>query len=140
MRALLPIALVSLLLTGPLGAAPSGGGRLAILAELEAAAKQADPGFVGFSAARGRTLFTTEWGLGKPDTPACTTCHGPDPRAPGQTRAGKPIDPMALSASPGRFSDPDEVEKWFGRNCRGVLGRECTALEKGDFITCMSGL
>ena len=131
---------ILLLLTNPLGAAPSGERRMAILAGLEAAAKQADPSFVGFSSARGRTLYSTEWGLGKPDTPACTSCHGQDPRGSGQTRAGKSIDPLALSASPDRFSDPEEVEKWFGRNCRGVLGRECTPLEKGDFITYMSGL
>ena len=61
------------------------------------------------------------------------------PQNKGQTRAGKDIDPIALSATPRRFTDPAEVEKWFGRNCMSVLGRECSAAEKGDFITFMMG-
>jgi hypothetical protein len=26
------------------------------------------------------------------------------------------------------------VGKWFGRNCRDVLGRACTAQEQGDVL------
>jgi len=26
------------------------------------------------------------------------------------------------------------VEKWFKRNCKDVLARECTAQEKADFV------
>ncbi len=44
---------------------------------------------------------------------------------------------MAVSRSPERFTDPDKVAKWFARNCDTVLGRPCTAREKGDFITFM---
>ncbi len=135
----IPTLFVLILLLGQVPAEASAPARQAILAGLEAAAKQADPGFTGFSAKRGETLFLTEWGQGKEDTPACTTCHGRDPTASGRTRAGKAIDPIALSGTPRRFSDPEEVDKWFGRNCRSVLGRECSPLEKGDFITFMSG-
>ena len=39
---------------------------------------------------------------------------------------------------PARFTDPEKVAKWFLRNCTSVLGRECTAIEKGDFLTFMS--
>ncbi len=46
---------------------------------------------------------------------------------------------MAVSKNPARYTDPDNVEKWFGRNCSDVLGRACTAREKGDFITYMMG-
>ncbi|GAB6052683.1 DUF1924 domain-containing protein [Magnetospira thiophila] len=92
-----------------------------------------------FSAARGEALFQAMFNTGKPDTPSCTTCHTKDPTAVGQTRAGKSIDPIALSRTPTRFTDPEKVEKWFGRNCRAVLGRECTATEKGDFLTYMIG-
>ena len=55
----------------------------------------------------------------------------------GLTRAGKIIEPLAVSASPGRYSDSRKVEKWFRRNCNSVLGRACSAVEKGDFITFM---
>jgi Domain of unknown function (DUF1924) len=100
-------------------------------------AKASDPGFSRFSAERGEHLFRTNFSTGKPDTPSCTTCHTTDPRKTGQTRAGKDIEPMAASANPKRYSDQAKTEKWFGRNCNNVLGRECTATEKGDFITFM---
>ena len=51
----------------------------------------------------------------------------------GQTRAGKAIDPMAVSATPTRFSDFAKTEKWFTRNCKTVLGRECTRPGKRRF-------
>jgi hypothetical protein len=100
-------------------------------------AKASDPGFSAFSAEPGEHLFRTHFSTGKPDTPSCTTCHTADPTKPGQTRAGKDIEPMAASANPKRYSDQAKTEKWFGRNCNNVLGRECTATEKGDFITFM---
>jgi hypothetical protein len=100
-------------------------------------AKASDPGFSRFSAERGEHLFRTNFSTGKPDTPSCTTCHTTDPRKTGQTRAGKDIEPMAASANPKRYSDQAKAEKWFGRNCNNVLGRECMPTEKGDFITFM---
>ena len=100
-------------------------------------AKASDPGFSGFSAERGEHLFRTNFSTGKPDTPSCTTCHTTNARNIGQTRAGKDIEPMAASANPKRYSDQAKTEKWFGRNCNNVFGRECTATEKGDFITFM---
>jgi hypothetical protein len=113
--------------------------RDAILAALADQAKQADAAFEGFSADRGQAFWTATHTGGKPDTPSCTARHGGDPRAAGVTRAGKPIGPMAVSVAPQRFTDPETVEKWFLRNCKSVLGRECTAIEKGDVITYLSG-
>lgn len=117
----------------------SAGPLEAQLATYATAAKAANPAFAGFSAARGEKLHVTNFALGKPDTPACTSCHGNDPRAAGKTLTGKRIDPMALSVSPGRYADSAKVEKWFKRNCNEVLGRECTPLEKGDWLTFVSG-
>ncbi len=76
---------------------------------------------------------------GKSETPACTVCHTASPLKMGETRAGKPIEPMAVSVTPDRYSDPKQMAKWFRRNCKSVLGRECTAQEKGDFLTFMIG-
>lgn len=101
-------------------------------------AKQANT--TSFSPERGRAFFEAPHTGGKPATPSCTTCHGKDPRQTGRTRAGKVIDPMAVSANPERFTDPKFVEKWFTRNCDTVLGRSCTAAEKGDFIAYLSSL
>ena len=118
----------------------AGAGQDAVQAEYLKQAKAADAGFAGFSADRGKAFFAATHTGGKPDTPSCTSCHGTSPSAAGKTRAGKAIDPMALSATPDRYSDLAKTEKWFGRNCTSVLGRECTAQEKGDFITYISSL
>jgi hypothetical protein len=100
----------------------------------------ADPAFAGFSAPRGETVFRTRWGGGDERTPSCTACHTDDPTKPGRNaKTGRGIDPVAVSANPKRFTDRAEVEKQFGRDCRSVMGRDCTPGEKGDYITFMAG-
>jgi len=108
-----------------------------IIAGYASEAKVRDKTFADFSADRGRALFSSHPATGKPDTPSCTSCHTGRPTGIGQTRAGKEIAPMALSKTPDRYADFKKVEKWFRRNCKSVLGRVCTALEKGDFLTFM---
>ncbi|MFD2174815.1 DUF1924 domain-containing protein [Rhodobacter lacus] len=106
----------------------------ALIARYEAAAgAKADAG-------AGRDLFLANHTGGKPDTPSCTTCHGTDPQKAGQARTGKAIEPLAPSATPGRFTDAAKVEKWFGRNCGSVLGRACTDAEKANLIAWLSSL
>ncbi|MBX6370388.1 MAG: DUF1924 domain-containing protein [Rhodospirillales bacterium] len=103
-------------------------------------ASRATPGFAGFSAARGEALYSGTHRGGNPATPSCTTCHTADPTATGKhQKTGRAIEPIAVSANPTRFTDPGEVEKHFARDCKNVLGRDCTAEEKGDFITFLSG-
>lgn len=69
---------------------------------------------------------------------SCATCHTDNPRQIGKTRVGKRIEPLAPAANPQRFTDAAKVEKWFRRNCKDVLQRECTAQEKGDFVAWIS--
>ncbi len=88
--------------------------------------------------ANGAKLYTEVFNTGKPDTPSCTTCHGKTPQQGGQTRTGKAIAPMAVSLTPDRFTDLKKVNKWFGRNCKSVIGRECSAQEKVDFLSYLS--
>jgi len=128
--------IAALILTAACGAAFAAA-QDRLLETYAAAAKLADPGFAGFSAERGKALFLGKFTAGRPETPSCTVCHTENPRERGQTRAGKAIDPMAASVSPKRYTDLQKTEKWFGRNCRNVLGRECTSLQKGDFIRFM---
>ncbi|MBI2719293.1 MAG: DUF1924 domain-containing protein [Rhizobiales bacterium] len=116
-------------------AALASAGRDGIVSALSAQAKQDNSKFTSFSAEAGKKFWFTAHVGGKSDTPSCVTCHTKDARTMGQTRAGKAIDPMAVSANPNRFTDPEKVAKWFGRNCNTVLGRECTAEEKGNVIT-----
>lgn len=135
MKTVAATALMTLLLLPP---ASFAGPRDDLLAQYAAAAKAATPSFSAFSAARGEKLYVTKFAGGKPETPSCATCHGDDPRAGGRTPAGKAIDAVAVSVTPTRYSDPAKVEKWFRRNCTEVLGRECTPLEKGDWLTYVS--
>jgi len=111
--------------------------RDAIMAAITAQAQAENPGFAGFSAERGKAFFLATHTGGKPETPSCTSCHGNSPFTVGQTRAGKVIEPLAPSKTPDRYTDPEKVAKWFYRNCRSVLGRECTAMEKGDYLSYM---
>jgi len=108
-----------------------------IIAGYAAQAKSQDSRFAGFSATRGGTFFSAHPGGGKPETPSCTTCHTASPLNVGHTRAGKEIAPMALSKTPDRYTDKKKIEKWFRRNCNTVLGRACTAQEKGDYLSFM---
>ena len=128
-----PLLLAALFLPLSSFAAP----RDDLLAQYASAAKAASPAFAGFSAARGEKLHVTKFAGGKPDTPACTACHADSPRSAGRTPAGKVIEAVAVSVTPTRYTDPAKVEKWFKRNCNDVLGRECTALEKGDWLSFM---
>ncbi len=127
------LAVATLPVSNPAAASP----RQSLLADFAASAKAEDATFDGFSAARGRALFLASPASGKPETPSCTACHTKNPRGVGETRAGKRIEPMALSQSPDRYTDPKKVGKWFRRNCKSVLGRICSAREKGDYLTFM---
>lgn len=105
-----------------------------LLKQYEVQAKQESPTFSGFSENRGASFFRNERLHSDGKKVSCSTCHTADPRNQGKTRANKLIEPMAPIANPQRFTDAAKVEKWFGRNCKDVLERACTAQEKGDYI------
>ena len=65
----------------------------------------------------------------------CTSCHGKSPMTGGRhASTDKAIEPLAPAANAKRFTDSAKVEKWFRRNCKDVLARECTAAEKADVL------
>ena len=111
----------------PLWAAAPGGDLIATYQRLGAGPFQA--------AAGGRAWTQEQSPAGADGSRSCATCHGADLTQPGRhATTGKPIEPMAVSVNPKRLTDPAHVEKWFGRNCRWTLGRDCTPQEKGDFV------
>ena len=66
---------------------------------------------------------------------SCQSCHGKDLKASGEhIKTGKVIDPLAPSINKERLTDIKFINKWFKRNCKWTLGRECTPQEKGDFL------
>lgn len=101
----------------------------------EAGAQQA-----GFSpsAKRGEAFFRQRFAISD-KMPSCTSCHTDNPLQAGQHAVtGKSIRPLAVAANAERISDPAKVEKWFGRNCKEVVGRACTPGEKADFVAFVS--
>ena len=89
-----------------------------------------------FSLEAGESIWRKEFpASNQPLTRSCSSCHGDDLSQPGKhIKTGKTIKPMRLSENPARLSDVKKAEKWFRRNCRWTLGRECSAQEKGDIV------
>jgi hypothetical protein len=90
------------------------------------------------AAKRGDAFFRQRFAIND-KMPACISCHTDSPLNAGEHAVtGKSIKPLAVAANPNRLSDPAKVEKWFGRNCKEVVGRACTPAEKADFVTFLS--
>ena len=115
MKRILPNLIMAAIMTLPITALPN---------------TSVDPS--GFTADRGKQLWNQKYTVsGQPRS--CASCHTGDPRQAGKhVRTGKPIKPMAPSVDSDRFADPKKTAKWFKRNCKWTLGRECNEQEKGD--------
>lgn len=86
------------------------------------------------SGERGAVLYSKRFAISE-KMPACAACHTETPVQAGRHAVtGKAIKPLAPRAEAARFTDAAKTEKWFRRNCSEVLGRECSAAEKADFI------
>lgn len=97
-------------------------------------AKNIDPAYKP-SAEAGRAFFTRKLLVHGKEL-SCSTCHTDNPAAEGKNvKNGKPIKPLAPSANPKRFSDVDKVEVNFEKHCIDVIGKDCKASEKADYIT-----
>lgn len=95
-------------------------------------------GAADFSAKRGDDMWHKQFpDLKEPGkNRSCGTCHTDNLKATGKhITTGKAIEPLSPSVNKKRLTDPKEIEKWFTRNCKWVVGRECTPQEKGDFLS-----
>ncbi|MBK1680769.1 hypothetical protein CKO20_10365 [Rhodocyclus tenuis] len=104
-----------------------------LLAGYVAEAAQATPGFSP-SAERGRQFYLQRHAVTDRQQ-GCFSCHTDNPLAPGQhVTTSKSIEPLAPVAGSERFTRAAKSEKWFRRNCKEVIGRECSAGEKADLL------
>jgi cytochrome c553 len=88
-------------------------------------------------AEQGRAFFSSRHG----GAWSCSSCHGNPPTQAGQhASTGKDIAPLAPAFNPQAFTDSARVDKWFRRNCKDVLARECSAAEKADVLAYLTGL
>ena len=70
---------------------------------------------------------------------SCATCHGANLKKGGKhVRTDKPIEPMAPSVNKKSLTDVKKIKKWFKRNCKWTLGRECSAQEQADILSYLS--
>ena len=66
---------------------------------------------------------------------SCASCHTDNLRTNGKhVRTKKTIEPLAPSINSERLNDAKKIEKWFKRNCKWTIGRECSPQEKSDFL------
>ncbi|HIL95073.1 MAG TPA: DUF1924 domain-containing protein [Pseudomonadales bacterium] len=87
-----------------------------------------------FSAESGRLFWYSD-----NDGRSCTTCHTKSLLTRGRhERTGKIIEPMAPSVNPERLTKRKKINKWFLRNCKWTIGRECTIEEKGNILLWLS--
>lgn len=87
------------------------------------------------SADAGKAFFNKKVMVAGKDL-SCSACHTDNPAATGKhNETGNAIKPLAPSANPARFSDRQKSEKNFSKHCHDLYGKDCTAQEKGDFIT-----
>ena len=107
-----------------------------LLAGYRAEAARERPGFAP-SAQRGAEFYARRFDVSAKMV-ACTSCHTDQPTQAGRhVVTDKAIKPLAPAANAERFTDLAKAEKWFGRNCKEVVGRACSAAEKADFVTFM---
>jgi len=130
-RSKLPALLVALLIGWP---AWGQVGDTSPAAQLERWRSQAG---VPAQAERGRVFFQSrhggEW--------SCASCHGSPPTQAGEhASTGKAIAPMAPAFNSKAFTDTAKVDKWFRRNCKDVLSRECSPAEKADVLAYLISL
>jgi hypothetical protein len=86
---------------------------------------------------RGKIFFAQQHG----GDWSCASCHGQPPTQSSQhASTGKRIAALAPALNAERFTDSAKVDKWFKRNCKDVLSRECTAIEKADVLAYLIGL
>ena len=72
---------------------------------------------------------------------SCASCHGAVPITEGKhASTSKLIKPLAPAANPQAFTDTAKIEKWFRRNCKDVLERECSPTEKADVLAYLLSL
>lgn len=104
------------------------------LAHWTTQARATEAGFAP-SATRGQALFAQNFAT-TPGLASCTACHTTDPTAEGRHAVtGKRIAPLSPRANAERFADAAKSDKWFKRNCKEVMGSECSPAQKADVLS-----
>jgi len=89
------------------------------------------------SATTGKKLWVTEFTVSNQNNKrSCSSCHTANLKNQGKhIKTGKTIKAMAPSVNQQSLSKTRNIKKWFKRNCKWTMGRECTAQEKADLLS-----
>ena len=98
-------------------------------------AKTANPEYGSPSAVDGKLFFNRKIKGANGKETACASCHTQNPANEGKhIVAGKKIAPLSPNVNHKRFADVDKVEENFTKHCNDVIGADCTAAEKANYI------
>ena len=99
-------------------------------------AKGANPEYAGPSATEGKTFFNNKVKAANGKEMACASCHTVNPADNGKHAVtGKAIKPLSPAVNAKRFADFEKVEAKFTQHCTEIVGSDCTAAEKANYIT-----
>lgn len=108
----------------------------ALIRKYSIIAKNNDTKYSGPSAVNGKRFFNKENKIFNGKEMACATCHTSNPANSGRNIiTGKSIPPLSPVIYKKRFSNLDKVEDQFTKHCNDILGNDCSAKEKADYIT-----
>ncbi len=98
-------------------------------------AKTANPEYSGPSAVDGKLFFNRKIKGANGKSTSCSSCHTHNPANEGKhIVTGKKIAPLSPNVNAKRFADVDKVEENFTKHCNEVIGADCTAAEKANYI------
>jgi hypothetical protein len=99
-------------------------------------AKSVNPEYAGASAADGKFFYNRKIKLANGKETSCSSCHTANPADAGKhIVTGKAIKPLSPVVNAKRFTDIDKVEDQFTQHCNDIIGSDCSAKEKADYIT-----
>ena len=92
--------------------------------------------FPGPSAEEGKAFYNNKVKAANGKETACASCHTANPADNGKhTETGKVIKPLSPAVNEKRFADFEKVEAKFTQHCVDILGADCTAAQKANYIS-----
>jgi cytochrome c peroxidase len=98
-------------------------------------AKTVNASFDAPSSMDGKIFFNRKIKAPNGKEVACASCHTSNPANTGKNIVtGRSIAPLSPLVNAKRFSDLEKVEDKFTEHCNDIIGADCTAAEKANFI------
>lgn len=98
-------------------------------------AKTVNASYAGTSTMDGKIFFNRKFKAPNGKEVACASCHTSNPANEGRNIVtAKSIAPLSPAVNTKRFNDLEKVEDKFTEHCNDIIGTDCTAAEKANFI------